>query len=309
MAVSLIDKIRIKFPPHKDWRFQRQTEPPTFGWARLVNETALQAEVSKRHKRCSEIIRNSGNYCDYDPGKVSLIVLSCRRKEVLKRLIKSMKSFFTDTEHYPKIEKILVDNGSGTELIEEIAGMNFFDMVIRHPDNIGMVNALKDAYRKARGEYIAFVEDDFILDYDKPFMERALSVFNEYPEIGIIRLKDQNNWWKPYRIIAPIRKTRSGAEFWTWLPSKNNMLNIWSAGSVIFRKASYFSTGELPEAKDNMPRSKRMHQGYIYECIYGKEYNRYWLSAKLKNCSPFFQPNMDKECTGWGNQGLLRIIQ
>lgn len=297
--LNIIERLRIKTPPDKDWRLQRQTDPPTFGWAKLADLETLDREVMRRRDECERIIDNSPLYCAISENKISLIILSCRRWDILKRLINSLKRYFAGVEDYPHMEKILVDNGSGFGLIENAMNEGFFDKIIAHPGNIGMVGALKDAYRRAEGEYILFVEDDFILDCGKPFIKLSTDIFKNYPEIGIIRLKDQNNWWKPYRIIAPLRKTHS-ASFWTWLPSKNSMLNGWTAGSVIFRKVSYFSTGELPDIKENLPRTEKFHQGYIYECVYGKAFNKKWLAAKMKGCYPFIQPNLNEESSGWG---------
>ena len=176
---------------------------------------------------------------------------------------------------------------------------NFFDAIIANSENLGMAEALRRIFPKCRGEYILLVEDDFILDYKEPFLKKCLDIFHEFPEIGIIRLKNQNNWWKPHRVIAPLRSTSTGVEFWTWLPSKNGMWNVWAAGSVIFRKVSYFSVGGLPVMYKNPSRSKKLHQGYIYECVFGKKYNRLWLAAKIKNCYPFWQPNDNEPSKGW----------
>ena len=229
-----------------------------------------------------------------------MIVLSCMRWDALNRLIGSMKDYLGSIEKYPYIEKILVDNGSGKEFLENAMKADFFDRIIFHEQNLGIVGALKHAYKKADGEYIIIIEDDFILDYKKPFIKKAIDIFREFPEIGIIRLKNQNNWWKPHRTIGPIRRTKNGLEFWTWLPSKNGRLNVWCAGSAMFRKVSYFSTGELPDVERNAARKGKSHQGYIYECVYGESYNRYWLAAKIKGCYPFFQPNLNEESRGWG---------
>ncbi|NQT07030.1 MAG: glycosyltransferase family 2 protein [Candidatus Omnitrophica bacterium] len=301
MVNRVIDGIRLKFPPDKNWRLMTQHDPPKFGWAHLVDRETLSKEVARRRPNCADIINQSAKYCSFKKGMVSIVILTCRRWKTLETLIDSMEIYFESVKDYPLVEKILVDNGSGIETIDKARKKRFFDKIITHPVNVGLVNALKNAYRKADGEYIIFIEDDFILDTKKQFIKKCVDVFEQFPEIGIIRLKDQNNWWKPYRVISPLRKTDNGVEFWTWLPSKNGMLNVWCAGSVIFRKVSYFSTGELPDVKENIDRSKKMHQGYVYECVYGKEYNKYWLAAKMKDSYPFFQPNANEECLGWGS--------
>ena len=50
-------------------------------------------------------------------GLVSVIILSCKRLEELKRLINSLDKYFKAVETYKNIEFILVDNGSEKELI------------------------------------------------------------------------------------------------------------------------------------------------------------------------------------------------
>lgn len=302
---ELIIKLKNRFPPDVNWKYQKQTTPPTFGWAKLVDENYLQNAIAQRKGHCQEVIKNSASHCNYVPGKVSLIVLTCKRMETLERLLVGMKSFFNNIEKFENIEKILVDNGSGEDYIKKIQSYGIFDKIVAHKNNLGMTKALRDIFRDVDGEYILYIEDDFLVDYDKPFISNCIELFNEYPEIGIIRLKNLNNWWKAQRVIGPQRETSSGNKFWTWLPSKDGMLNIWAAGSVMFRTVSYFSVGELPDI-GHLPRIPKKHGGYkayngayVYEYIYGKQYNQKWLAAKFENICPFFQPNNNDQSPGW----------
>lgn len=274
------------------WAQEKQTDPPNFGKAKRIPRWLLDYSVWRRRRRISKLGSENGIICDYEKGMVSLVVLSCKRLRELQRLCGSMDRFFRDFEDYPKIEKILVDNGSGAELISYVKQLRLFDRIISHERNLGMAGALNDAYQKCRGEFIMLIEDDMIVDYDRPFLKRCLDVFREYPEIGIIRLKNQNNWWKPFRIIGPLRSTSSGVEFWTWLPSLNREYNVWACGSVIFRKVSFFNTGLLPKGEGR-------NQANLVENVYGKKYNRMWLAAKVKNCYPIFQPNDNLESPGF----------
>lgn len=287
------------------WNQERQPNPPYFGQARLLPRWWVELVVSMRRGRCIRIIEQAEKYCSFEPGLVSLVILCCKRLYELKRLYESLRPFLEDIETYRNIEKILVDNGSGEQLVKEVETWNFFNHIIAHRQNLGMATALNRAYLECRGEYILLLEEDFVLEYHRPFLENCLQVFNEYPEIGIIRLKNQNNWWKPQRRIAPLRSTSGGVEFWTWLPARHwrpsldRILNVWSSGSVLFRKVSFFSTGRIPEV-ENVSRDGRSHQGYVYEYVYGQRYNKVWLAAKIKNCYPFFQPNDTPESSGWG---------
>ncbi|MBI4341821.1 MAG: glycosyltransferase [Candidatus Omnitrophica bacterium] len=287
--------------PKPTWAREVQTEPPNFGQAQRVSSLALWWEVARRRPRCEAILAQGQALCPFVPGLVSLVVLSCRRLPQLQRLCDSLIPFLGSVETFSKFERILVDNGSGQELLAYAKSLNFFHRIMAHQTNRGMLDALRGAFTVCRGEYILLLEEDFVLQYDRPFLRACLDVLTDYPEIGIIRLKNQNNWWKPHRRIAPLRSTRSGVPFWTWLPSADGTLNVWSAGSVLFRKVSYVSTGPLPEGP-NVSRETISHQGYLYECSYGRRYNRTWLAAKLKQCYPFVQPNDHADSPGWGQE-------
>ncbi|MBF0473200.1 MAG: glycosyltransferase family 2 protein [Nitrospirae bacterium] len=292
-----------------DWSYLKQTDPPDFGQAEIVSQKVLDIEVNKRAAKCAKIIANSSDYCTFEKGLISIVILSCKRINSLTRLVDSLSSFLKDTETYRNYEVILADNGSGSELLDYAKNTGFFTEIINFQQNLGLVGALRRVYPRVKGEYILFLEDDFVAEYNNPFMQKCINIFEEYPEIGIIRLKNQRNWGKKFRRIAPLRKTQNGTEFWTWLPSKElipfktGKWNVWSAGSVIFRKISYLSTGELPECP-NIVDKKGRRQGMLYEEIYSRKYNKNWLAAKIKNCCPFVQPNDEEISPGWNEATL-----
>ncbi len=280
--------------PRPEWSREKQPDPPNFGQAKLISNLRLGLSAWLRRGKAERIINNSAQYCQFEKGLISMVVLSCKRLPQFKRLCESMKPYFENIENYPKLEKILVDNGSGKELVDYAESLNFFDKIIAHPKNLGMAAALNDAYQKCRGEYVLLIEDDMIVDYHQPVIKQCLDVFNDYPEIGIVRLKNQNNWWKPVRIIGPLRSTSTNVEFWTWLPSKHGE-NVWACGSTMFRKASFFSTGLLQSGEGR-------EQAYIVENIYAKVYNKTWLAAKIKDCYPVVQPNDNEESPGFADK-------
>ena len=270
--------------PRPDWSQERQPDPPNFGKATLLSERSLERWARRRRRKARRVLDRDTQICSFEPGLVSLVVLSCKRLPELRRLCQTLVPFFDDVEDYSKIEKLLIDNGSGDELVGYARGLGFFDEVVAHPVNLGMPAALDDAYRRARGEFVLLVEDDFLIDYDRPFLARTVELLDEHPEIGIVRLKNQNNWWKPFRRIGPLRRTSSGTEFWTWVPSRTRTWNVWAAGSVLFRKVSYFDSGR-------MPTRGRRSGAVLYEHVFGRRYNRTWLAAKVKDVQPFVQPN------------------
>ncbi len=285
-----------KFEVRPQWAQEKQPDPPNFGQAKLVSRLRLQYDVLRRRPKTRELIRDSKKIAEFEDGLVTLVVLSCKRLPEFKRLCESLVPFFTEVETYPKLEKILVDNGSGEELVEYARGLDFFDTIIAHPENLGMAAALNDAYQCARGEFLMLIEDDMVVDCHEPYIQKCLDILAEYPEIGIVRLKNQNNWWKPGRVIAPLRSTTTNVEFWTWLPSRNMVLNVWAMGSTLFRKVSFISTGLLPLSPGGR------HQADLVEEVYARDYNPVWLAAKIRNCYPIFQPNDNLESPGFEDE-------
>ena len=186
---------------------------------------------------------------------------------------------------------------SSKDLINWAEKSNFFDKIYSLKKNIGMCSALNEIYKNIDSEFTMLIEDDFIVDFKKPFMKDCIKIFKNFPEIGIIRLKNQNNWGKSFRRIGPIRNIDK-IKFWTWFPSYNYRHNVWCAGSVIFRHVSYLKLGPI-NCKNNIPRINNNHQGIQYEEIYGKKFNKIWLAAKIYNCYPFVQLEQGKESPGW----------
>ena len=276
-----------------------QSDPPNFGKAKFIPKFIFNLIVKIRKKKSEKIINNIKYNSEIRVDTITILILSCKRLGSLKRLISSIKPFFKNIDTFKKVEFVLVDNGSNKELLEWCRSTNFFTRIIHFKKNLGMCEALNSAYKEINSEFILLLEDDFVIDYQKPFLKNCINIFREYPEIGIIRLKNQNNWGKKHRIIGPIRKTKNDTKFWTWLPSLNGKLNVWAAGSVMFRKISYLHLGEI-HCSLNFSRSQNKHQGVYYEEIYGKKFNKIWLAAKIKNCYPFVQLERDSESPGWG---------
>ncbi len=273
-----------------------QTDPPDFGNAKFINTFIANIICKIRRAKSLKIIESDINK-NLLSNKISIIILSCKRINSLKRLYSSLKIFLSEIETYKNYEVILVDNGSGNELINWAHSTNFFNKIIPMKKNIGMCAALNQVYQTIDTEFTMLIEDDFIIKYNKPFMENCLKIFKNFPEIGIIRLKNQNNWGKKFRRIGPIRKINE-IKFWTWFPSFNYKHNVWCAGSVIFRHVGYLKLGQI-NCKDNVSRLNNNHQGIQYEEIYGKKFNKIWLAAKIYNCYPFVQLDQDNESPGW----------
>ena len=98
----------------------------------------------------------SKNDCKPTAPAVSVIVPTYRRPHLLPRALNSLlNQTFTD------FELIVVDDGSGDETAEVVAG--FVDPRLRYiclETNGGVANARNQAVERAQGEWLVFVDDD-----------------------------------------------------------------------------------------------------------------------------------------------------
>lgn len=276
-----------------------QSDPPFFGKAKFVNKIVASLIYKIRKKKSLKVL-NSILSNQLISDKISIVILSCKRQKSLERLCASLKNYLQNIEINKNYEIILVDNGSDKELINWAREFNFFNKIYALKENIGMCRALDYVYQRVNSEFTLLIEDDFIIDRNKPFFDDCLSIFKNFPEIGIIRLKNQNNWGKPFRKIGPLRKIKD-ISFWTWFPTWNYKHNVWCAGSVMFRHIGYLQLGPIKCGK-NISRSSSKHQGVYYEEIFAKKFNKIWLAAKIYNCYPFVQLDQENESPGWNDK-------
>jgi len=110
---------------------------------------------------------------------VSLITINLNGKYLLKQLLHSI-----DRLDYPKdkLEIIVVDNGSNDGSADYLESNHPGVKVIRNKLNMGFAYPCNQAARQASGEYLAFVNNDVVLD--PGWLKELIATIN--PETGTI---------------------------------------------------------------------------------------------------------------------------
>ncbi len=93
-------------------------------------------------------------------------------------------------QDYPNLEIIVVDDGSTDESKDVLE--SFADswpgcmQILTHPDRKrqGIAASYRLGYKRCRGEYIAFLEQDDIWSVNK--ISEQIKVFNAFPEVGVV---------------------------------------------------------------------------------------------------------------------------
>ena len=88
---------------------------------------------------------------------VSVIVVTLNNISLLKKCMESL-----DSQSYKNVEVIVVDNGS-TDKIKSLLDWDFPDaLYIRLPKNRGFAGGNNAGFKKARGEYVALINNDAV---------------------------------------------------------------------------------------------------------------------------------------------------
>jgi glycosyltransferase involved in cell wall biosynthesis len=113
-----------------------------------------------------------------DAPLVSFVIPSYNMGSFLERAVESALN-----QSYPRIEVIVVDDGSTDDTAER---MRRFDGRIRyiHKENGGVCSARNIGIRASSGEYVALMDSD---DRSLPGkIERSMQYFRDHPECGLI---------------------------------------------------------------------------------------------------------------------------
>lgn len=108
---------------------------------------------------------------------VSVIVVTLDNSDLLKKCLESLEA-----QTYKNMEVIVVDNGS-TENIKSLLDWDFPDtLYIRLSENRGFAGGNNAGFEKARGDYIALINNDAVAS--PGWIESMAAVAESDPEIG-----------------------------------------------------------------------------------------------------------------------------
>lgn len=117
---------------------------------------------------------------------VSVVVSTFRRSRNLPRLVAALERQTLDPARF---EAIIVDNGSGDDtgaVLADLAGRTPIDLrPLRIDDNHGPAPARNLGWQQARGEYVAFTDDDCVPRPD--WLEQALATARATPDLGVLQ--------------------------------------------------------------------------------------------------------------------------
>lgn len=117
--------------------------------------------------------------------KLSVVVCTFNRSESLRRMLTSLREAVVP--NHLSCEVIVVDNNSPDDtqtVLKEIG--NHHDSIVRFvvEESMGLSQARNRGIREARGEIIAFTDDDVIVD--KYWIQRVDTAFKEHDDVACV---------------------------------------------------------------------------------------------------------------------------
>ena len=104
---------------------------------------------------------------------VSICVLSFNRAGYLRQTLESFRTSCT----YPRLEWVVVDNGSAPDTVSYIKSLDWLDKLIVNRKNHGMGHAMNQARKAAEGDYFFNLENDWLFFYRSDWLERGVHMF------------------------------------------------------------------------------------------------------------------------------------
>ncbi len=131
---------------------------------------------------CEEITGGNNSMEKIDNPLISVVIPTHNRKDLLPRAIKSAQN-----QTYKNIEIIVVSDGStdGTdEIMKEIENQDRRICYISYKPGKGGNYARNTGIKAAKGEYVAFLDDDD--EWHKDKLEKQINIVKSDPSIGLV---------------------------------------------------------------------------------------------------------------------------
>ena len=197
---------------------------------------------------------------------VSVIITTFNRKDFLEETILSVVN-----QTYKNIEIIVVDDGSKINYAEKICNQ-FNNCKYYYKNNGGVSSARNYGIQKAKGDYIAFLDDDDLFKVDK--IEKQLDILLKNPKFSLVHSSatviEHDGKISSRTIGSSIEKAhlRTGNVFW-------NALGRWCVKSPtpllrkeVFEKVMFDESIEVSEDFDFYQRLfYHFEVYYIYESL------------------------------------------
>lgn len=120
---------------------------------------------------------------------LSVLLLSCRRLDYLKRTVVAIRQHFELVEPEIEIQTICFDNGSDTRDHASLAAMGF-DVLFLSRENLGIGPAMNRLVSTVRTPYLLNLQDDWLIENPDriSFAAKCISILEADANLGQVKL-------------------------------------------------------------------------------------------------------------------------
>jgi hypothetical protein len=116
-------------------------------------------------------------------GKLTVVLTSCGRVDLLKRTIDSFKKFYTISDF------IIIEDSGHKDVREELKRLYPDYTLILNKVNLGLFESIDKAYSKVRTPFVVHLEDDWEF-FKGGFIERAVKILESDQSIMQVNLSN-----------------------------------------------------------------------------------------------------------------------
>jgi hypothetical protein len=123
------------------------------------------------------------NHATQGPGAqplVSIVILNYRRRDALEKSLSSALA-----QDYPRVEIILVDNGSNDGIEDFVRGQGPNIRLIALPRNLGACAGRNAGIKEARGEVLITLDNDIYLGSASELC-KVVETFQKHPDVHVL---------------------------------------------------------------------------------------------------------------------------
>ena len=125
---------------------------------------------------------------------ISAIICTYNRSHYLSDSIQSLVNQSLDKDLF---EIIVVDNASTDKTKDQVC-IDFSyvkNLIYVYEPQLGLSKARNTGWQKARGQYVAYIDDDATCAVD--WLERIVRIFADHPEVGVVGGRVKPKWEVP----------------------------------------------------------------------------------------------------------------
>jgi glycosyltransferase involved in cell wall biosynthesis len=118
---------------------------------------------------------------DFEWPLVSVLFITYKRFDLLKKTVEG----FRQNTDYPRLQLVIADDGSGSEIQAQIRTLPVDEFALA-PKNRGLGANNNNGIRHCSGKYILMLQDDWECRGPVDYLTNAVSVFEANPQLGFI---------------------------------------------------------------------------------------------------------------------------